>query len=132
MKLPFYDASKVAPITVTASRLMKPTLTDKLRRNLAYGSLTAPARRTLRERITSAWLAVRMRLAPCPVCDGHGVERADAISPTGLRVKVERRCGMCDGRGTWAAYRRRRDADVAWLNRPASCGCPECSGEWDR
>ena len=74
--------------------------------------------------IAGRWARARLHLAPCPACAGRGRETLFR----GLEVV----CTMCHGKRTFAAYQRQRAADIEAINRAPRCGCPDCSGEWDR
>lgn len=72
------------------------------------------------------WL---LRFAPCPIC--HHTAGNERFWGGEMLGEVVVPCSMCGGVGTYRAYEARRLADIEAINRPARCGCPECSGEWD-
>ncbi len=79
--------------------------------------------------LADALAPLRKWLARCPVCKGAKVERIWSSQMIG---DIHVPCSSCDGKGSLLAYEQRAAADLAWINRPHRCGCPECSGEWDR
>lgn len=72
------------------------------------------------------WHRIMRPLLPCPICNGTKVEYFDVGGKIGPQIIV---CSMCNGVGTYSAYERIRQADIAAINAPARCRCP---GEWDR